>query len=92
LQALNIFWLWAIIRIAYRFAFFNVAEDDRSDNDENEYAEEQRLEALARQGVDKDAAPKVLLNGQPVNGKATTTTTEIRTNKMTNRKENRRKA
>lgn len=92
LQALNIFWLWAIIRIAYRFVFFNVAEDDRSDNDENEYAEEQRLEALARQGVDKDAAPKVLLNGQPVNGKAKTTSTEIRADKMTNRKENRRKA
>ena len=88
LQALNLFWLWAIIRIAYRFVFFSVAEDDRSDNDENEYAAEQRLEALARQGV---TAPKLLVNGQPANGKATAVT-EIHTNMVTNRKENRKKA
>lgn len=90
LQALNLFWLWAIFRIAYRYVFFNVAEDDRSDNDEIEYAEEQRLAALAREGVDKGSSPKVLLNGQPVNGKATSTS--IRTDGTTNRKSTRRKA
>jgi acyl-CoA-dependent ceramide synthase len=74
LQALNLFWLWAIFRIAYRFVFLKVAEDDRSDNDEAEYAEEQRLE----------------VNGQPMNGKATAT--DIRTDGVTNRKENRRNA
>jgi acyl-CoA-dependent ceramide synthase len=85
-----LFWLYAIFRIAYRFVFYNVAEDDRSDNDENEYAEEQRLAALAREGVDKESGPKVLVNGQLVNGK--TTSTEIRIDGMMNRKENRRKA
>lgn len=90
LQALNLFWLWAIFRIAYRFVFLNDLEDDRSDNDEAEYAEEQRLEALAKDGVDSVAAPKVLVNGQLMNG--TATATEIRTDGVTNRKENRRKA
>lgn len=90
LQALNLFWLWAIFRIAYRFVFLNVAEDDRSDNDEAEYAEEQRLEALAKQEVESVAAPQVLVNGSPMNGEATATA--IRTDGVANRKENRRKA
>jgi acyl-CoA-dependent ceramide synthase len=92
LQALNIFWLFYILRIAYRFVFAGVAEDDRSDNDENEFAEEQRLDALASPGVGVDhaAGPKVLVNGQPINGKSSST--QIRTDKMMNRKENRRKA
>ncbi|TVY65708.1 Sphingosine N-acyltransferase-like protein [Lachnellula suecica] len=51
LQGLNLFWLYYILRIAYRFLFYNVAEDDRSDNDENELAEEQRLDALAAAGA-----------------------------------------
>ena len=72
--------------------FLNIAEDDRSDNDENELREEQRLEALARQGIDKVAGPRVLLNGQHVSGNGKTTGTEIRTNGTTNRKENVRKA
>ncbi|KAI1000882.1 Sphingosine N-acyltransferase-like protein [Podosphaera aphanis] len=36
LQSLNLFWLYHIFRIAYRFVFENVAEDDRSDNEEKE--------------------------------------------------------
>ncbi|KAK0646526.1 TLC domain-containing protein [Cercophora newfieldiana] len=36
LQALNLFWLFFILRIAYRFAVHNVAKDDRSDNEESE--------------------------------------------------------
>jgi acyl-CoA-dependent ceramide synthase len=93
LQGLNLFWLYYILRIAYRFVVTKVAEDDRSDNDENEYAEEQRLDALARQGVDKAGAPKVLVNGDPVNGNGNgkASGTEIRTNKTTNRKANARK-
>jgi very-long-chain ceramide synthase len=47
-------------------------------------AEEQRLDALARQGVDGVAGPKVLLNGEPINGKSSAT--EIRTDGMTNQK------
>ena len=90
LQALNLFWLYYIFRIAYRFVFFHVAEDDRSDNDEAEFAEEQRLEALAIQGVSKVAGPKVLINGQPINGKSSST--QIRVNGTTNRKGNNGKA
>jgi len=92
LQGLNLFWLFYIFRIAYRFVLQNIAEDDRSDNDENELAEEQRLDALARQGIDSVSGPKVLVNGEPVNGNGKTTATEIRTNGTTNRKEVRRKA
>jgi acyl-CoA-dependent ceramide synthase len=45
LQALNIVWLGWVLRTAYRYAFLNIAEDDRSDNDENEYAAEVREDA-----------------------------------------------
>jgi len=90
LQALNLFWLYYIFRIAYRFLFAGVAEDDRSDNDEDEWAEEQRLDALSMQGVNKAAGPTILVTGQPMNGKSSST--QIRTDGMTNRKENRRKA
>ncbi|KAK7908329.1 longevity assurance proteins LAG1/LAC1 [Apiospora marii] len=57
LQALNLFWLFFIIRIAYRFAFAGVAKDDRSDGDDSEEEEE-----VAASLKEKDeAAP--LLNG-----------------------------
>lgn len=84
LQALNLFWLFYIIRTAYRFLFLNDLEDERSDNDEAEFAEEQRLDALARQAVDGIAGLKASLNGELRNGK--TSATQIRTNGMTNRK------
>lgn len=65
LQALNLFWLFFILRIAHRYVFLNVHEDDRSDNDEKEYDEEQRAEALARAAEDAAAGtvPQVILNG-----------------------------
>lgn len=87
LQGLNLFWLFYILRIAYRFIFQDELEDERSDNDDNEFREEQRLDALARQGIDGIAGPKVLGNGQAATGNGMTTATEIRTNGMTNRKE-----
>jgi acyl-CoA-dependent ceramide synthase len=92
LQGLNLFWLFYIMRIAYRFVFQNIAEDDRSDNDEKELEEEQRLDALARQGIDKVSGLKVLVNGAPVNGNGMATATEIRVNGMTNRRESAKKA
>jgi len=92
LQGLNLFWLFYIMRIAYRFVFQNIAEDDRSDNDEKELEEEQRLDTLARQGIDKISGPKVLVNGAPVNGNGTATTTETRVNGTTNRREPGKKA
>lgn len=56
LQALNLFWLFFIIRIAYRFAFAGVAKDDRSDGDDSE--EEEEPTSLKEKD---EAAP--LLNG-----------------------------
>ena len=90
LQALNVFWLYYILRIAHRFVFLHVAEDDRSDNDENEFAEEQRLEALRKRDVDNATAPNGLANDQQSTGKSSST--GVRMNGTTNRKENRRKA
>lgn len=40
LQALNLFWLFFILRIAYRFVFSGVAEDDRSEAEESEVEDE----------------------------------------------------
>jgi acyl-CoA-dependent ceramide synthase len=88
---LNLFWLWAIFRIAYRFVFLNIAEDDRSDNDEKELEEEQRLDALARQAAEKADSPQVLVNGSPVSGKSKATGTESLAKGTTNRKANGRK-
>jgi acyl-CoA-dependent ceramide synthase len=33
LQSLNLFWLFFILRIAYRFVVHNVAKDDRSEDE-----------------------------------------------------------
>jgi acyl-CoA-dependent ceramide synthase len=89
LQALNLFWLFYILRIAYRFLFSDVLEDDRSDNEENELAEEQKLDALSSQGIDKEAGTKMLANGS-LNGK--TSSADMHTNKMTNRREGKKKS
>jgi acyl-CoA-dependent ceramide synthase len=89
LQSLNLFWLYYILRIAYRFVFFHVHEDDRSDNDDHEFAEEQRLEALANQ-EDNATAPQALANGQPAAGKSSSA--EVRVNGTANRKEHQRRA
>src|SRR5262249_12501918 len=36
LQSLNLFWLFFIVRIAYRLVVHNIAEDDRSDAEDTE--------------------------------------------------------
>lgn len=85
LQGLNLFWLWAILRIAYRFVFLNALDDDRSDNDDNELAEEQRLDALARQARGTNENVEVLetlANG--TNGQVKATGIEI--NSVTNQR------
>lgn len=100
LQALNLFWLYYILRIAYRFVFFKVAQDDRSDNDESEFAEEQRLDAAraAREEADElaeedDQQPlHALPNGHaPAAGK-TSSADVPHTNGSTRRKQNTKKA
>jgi len=44
LQALNLFWLFAIFRIAYRFLFHNALADDRSDYEDDEELEAEKRE------------------------------------------------
>jgi very-long-chain ceramide synthase len=36
LQSLNLFWLYCLLRSAYRFVVYNVAKDDRSETEESE--------------------------------------------------------
>lgn len=68
--------------------FYHVAEDDRSDNDENEFAEEQRLDALAKQGANKEPGPQILANGINI---GESSSTELHTDSITNRKQNKKK-
>ncbi|KAK2877181.1 hypothetical protein FQN49_001376 [Arthroderma sp. PD_2] len=44
LQSLNLFWLFLLLRIAYRFVVHNVAKDDRSDAEESETEETKSVE------------------------------------------------
>lgn len=84
LQGLNLFWLFYIIKTAYRFYFLNSHEDVRSDDDESELGEEQTLNGIAKQEVDNIAREKSSLNGgEPVNAK--TSAAQIPTNGITNR-------
>lgn len=62
LQALNLFWLFFIIRIAYRFVFNGVASDDREDDEETE--PELELDA------EDEQTPLVATNGHAANGAA----------------------
>lgn len=60
------------MRIAYRFVFAGVAEDDRSDNEEVELAEEAAQAELERELEIKDrlrveqGKPALMLNGDPL--------------------------
>ena len=63
LQALNLFWLFFIIRIAYRVVFLDVIADDRSEDEEDEpntLEENEKAPLLANGGS----------NGHAPNGKA----------------------
>jgi acyl-CoA-dependent ceramide synthase len=64
LQALNLFWLFFIIRIAYRFVVHNVAKDDRSEPEESE-VEEANGAPLVTNGKAKSTAlaPNGAANG-----------------------------
>ncbi|KAK2593338.1 sphingosine N-acyltransferase lag1 [Conoideocrella luteorostrata] len=60
LQALNLFWLFYIIRIAYRFVRDSTADDDRSDDEDDG---EQSEPVHEKKGV-----PVLEVNGKAVNG------------------------
>ncbi|KAI0480771.1 longevity assurance proteins LAG1/LAC1 [Xylariaceae sp. FL0804] len=57
LQALNLFWLFFILRIAYRFVVYSTAEDDRSEAEESELEEATLVK-------EKATEKKPLLNGR----------------------------
>lgn len=48
LQFLNLFWLFYIVRIAYRFIVHKTADDDRSEAEESEVEEVQDMKELER--------------------------------------------
>ena len=57
LQALNLFWLFYILRIAYRFVVHNVAKDDRSDEEESEGEAEEEKDSLKDSIANGEAKP-----------------------------------
>ena len=74
LQALNLFWLFYILRIAYRFVVYKTADDDREEGEDEEEVEETQegeekpllVEAI-EQGEKPSFAEAVKENGH-VNG------------------------
>jgi very-long-chain ceramide synthase len=77
LQALNLFWLFFILRIAYRFIVRGSASDDRSDAEDSEAEAEDQPETKPIQekadGVKLlEPTTTTLLNGSgvPANGRA----------------------
>lgn len=66
LQALNLFWLFFIIRIAYRFVFNGQASDDREEDEESDVEGEDAKVAVE----DGDEKTPLVANGHAANGKA----------------------
>lgn len=71
LQALNLFWLFFIIRIAYRVVFLDIVADDRSEDEEDEpntLAENEKAPLLANgngHALNGIAEGAVTTNGSP---------------------------
>jgi acyl-CoA-dependent ceramide synthase len=69
LQAVNLFWLFLILRILANYIFNSVTKDERSDDEESEEEIEKEAESKATiaTGVAKEnIAPQVQVNGEPV--------------------------
>lgn len=66
LQALNLFWLFCIMRIAYRFLMENKPEDDRSEDEEDNEDEADEVREPCRLLPGKDKIPNVEVNGKAV--------------------------
>ncbi|TQW00374.1 hypothetical protein V2A60_001460 [Cordyceps javanica] len=64
LQALNLFWLFYILRIAYRFVRDSNATDDRSDEEDDETT------ATVMADKKKPSVPILKINGEKPNGKS----------------------
>lgn len=74
LQAVNLFWLFLILRILKNYLFSNVKKDERSEDEDTEEEEETTARATgveassvtARNVGKENQAPQVLVNGQPL--------------------------
>ncbi|KAM3506192.1 hypothetical protein MY10362_002515 [Beauveria mimosiformis] len=69
LQALNLFWLFYILRIAYRFVRDSNATDDRSDDEEEDSTTTTTTAAVDKKQK-QTAVPILKINGQKPNGKS----------------------
>jgi acyl-CoA-dependent ceramide synthase len=67
LQAVNLFWLYLILRIAKNFVFNSTATDPRSDDEESseEGLNEEATKLLQNDTGMKTDSPMVLINGKP---------------------------
>ncbi|KAJ5647769.1 hypothetical protein N7490_004141 [Penicillium lividum] len=70
LQAVNLFWLYLILRILANYIFNSVTKDERSDDETEEEVEvEVQTKATLATGTEstkqENQAPQVLLNGEP---------------------------
>ena len=67
LQSVNIFWLFLILRIAFRFFTTNVGQDDRSEDEDEEVENEERDQILEkRDRAEQQDTPDLLVNGAPL--------------------------
>ena len=64
LQALNLFWLFFIVRIAYRLVVHNITEDDRSEAEESELETEEPSTPALPNGKPAEEATPLLTNGK----------------------------
>lgn len=80
LQALNLFWLFFIIRIAFRFIWVGEAKDDRSDDEESEVEAEDEVAGSEKtpllQANGAAASNGHAMNGNATNGRAANGTTK----------------
>ncbi|KAI2626508.1 longevity assurance proteins LAG1/LAC1 [Hypoxylon sp. NC1633] len=64
LQALNLFWMFFIVRIAYRFVVYNQADDDRSEAEDSEIDDQEREKTEKQKSIKgKETEATPLLNG-----------------------------
>ncbi|KAJ5894747.1 hypothetical protein N7495_006438 [Penicillium taxi] len=65
LQAVNLFWLFLILRILANYVFNNITKDERSDDEEEiEEEAEAKTDVAVATGIE-NKAPQVLINGEP---------------------------
>lgn len=79
LQAVNLFWLFLILRIAKNYVFTNVAADERSEDEADDDEVEEPTKTMNGSDVKKQLEqdtgmatdrPVLLVNGEPIDMKA----------------------